>query len=230
MKIIIATLKTWNVDKAKELQDKYSMVHSIKIINNKADLNSDFVHAFKPDYIFFPHWSYVIPHDIYANYTCIVFHMTDLPFGRGGSPLQNLIVRGVKETKLSAIRVCRGIDSGPVYFKEPLNLTGSAEEIYRRAAKLIFDKMIPQFFTKKNIRPEEQTGEPVYFERRTADQSELKRDMSLTQIYDYIRMLDAEGYPNAYIIFGKYKLQFQKAQFDGTKIQAKVDIIVEEDK
>ena len=31
--------------------------------------------------------------EIHENYKCIIFHMTDLPFGRGGSPLQNLISR-----------------------------------------------------------------------------------------------------------------------------------------
>ena len=29
--------------------------------------------------------------------------MTDLPYGRGGSPLQNLIIRGFESTKISAI-------------------------------------------------------------------------------------------------------------------------------
>ena len=40
--------------------------------------------------------------------------MTDLPYGRGGSPLQNLIVRGHKETKISAIKVVKELDAGPV--------------------------------------------------------------------------------------------------------------------
>ena len=41
--------------------------------------------------------------------------MTDLPFGRGGSPLQNLIVRGYKETMLSAIKCVGEVDAGPIY-------------------------------------------------------------------------------------------------------------------
>ena len=44
--------------------------------------------------------------------------MTDLPFGRGGSPLQNLIVRGFEETMTSAIKVTKGIDTGDIYLKE----------------------------------------------------------------------------------------------------------------
>ena len=49
-----------------------------------------------------------MPSEIIRNYECICFHETDLPFGRGGSPIQNLIVRGFKTTKISAIKmICK---------------------------------------------------------------------------------------------------------------------------
>ena len=68
--------------------------------------------------------------------------MTDLPFGRGGSPLQNLIERGIYETKLSALRCCKELDGGDIYLKRPLSLWGTAEEIYLRAAELTKEMMI----------------------------------------------------------------------------------------
>ena len=67
--------------------------------------------------------------------------MTDLPFGRGGSPLQNLVERGIYETKVSAIRCCKELDGGDVYMKKPLSLWGTAEEIYLRAAELTKEMM-----------------------------------------------------------------------------------------
>lgn len=227
MKFIIATLKSWNIELAKILKEQVLIKHEMIIIEDKKDLKFDKIKSFNPDYIFFPHWSYLIPKEIYENYICIVFHMTDLPFGRGGSPLQNLIVRGIKETKISAIRVEEEIDSGSVYLKEYLSLSGSAEEIYRRAAKIIFNRMIP-LFLDNNLQPSIQQGEIVYFKRRKAEESKLEQQMSLEQIYDYIRMLDAEGYPNAYILFGKYKLKFRNARFEGKRIQAEVDIVENE--
>ncbi|MDZ7775688.1 MAG: hypothetical protein U5L09_08890 [Bacteroidales bacterium] len=77
---------------------------SFKIINKKEELSLELLKKITPEYVFFPHWSYIIPESIFNNYECIVFHMTDLPFGRGGSPLQNLISRGYKETKISALK------------------------------------------------------------------------------------------------------------------------------
>ena len=106
------------------------------LINQKSNFNSKYLNDFNIEKIFIPHWSYIIDEDIFEKYECIVFHMTDLPFGRGGSPLQNLIVRKMYNTKVSAIKVQKGIDTGDIYLKEDLNLEGSATEIFKRAMKL----------------------------------------------------------------------------------------------
>ena len=42
--------------------------------------------------------------------------MTDVPYGRGGSPLQNLIVRGYSEIKLTVLQMVKAFDAGLVYF------------------------------------------------------------------------------------------------------------------
>ena len=47
-----------------------------------------------PRYIFFLHWDWRVPHVIWQQHECVCFHMTDVPYGRGGSPLQNLILEG----------------------------------------------------------------------------------------------------------------------------------------
>ena len=223
MKIVIATIKSWNIERAKALQEKYAGVHEIVIYTKKEEFTIENVKAFAPDYILMPHWSYIVPDEITQNWNCVVFHMTDLPYGRGGSPLQNLIVRGYKETKISAIKVTSTIDGGPVYMKKPLTLEGSAQEIFVRCSDVIFKEMIPKFLEER-LEPVEQTGEPVLFKRRTEKDGEITSDMELDKIYDYIRMLDAEGYPRAYIEFGEYRLSFENAVLleNGDIVEAKV--------
>ena len=61
------------------------------LINRKEELTFEQLRVIKSRYVFLPHWSYLVPENVYENYECIIFHMTDVPFGRGGSPLQNLI-------------------------------------------------------------------------------------------------------------------------------------------
>ena len=47
--------------------------------------------------------------------------------------------------------------------------------------------------------PIAQTGEPVFFKRREPQESDLSALSDLRKIYDLIRMLDAEGYPRAFV-------------------------------
>ena len=76
-------------------------------------------------WVLVPHWSWIIPATIHERFEVVIFHMTDLPYGRGGSPLQNLIVRGHERTMISAIRCVEEMDAGPVYLKRELSLHGS---------------------------------------------------------------------------------------------------------
>lgn len=41
-------------------------------------------------------------------------------------------------------------------------------------------------------------------------------------VYDYIRMLDGEGYPNAFIRLGDYTLRFHGADFKDGRVTAQV--------
>jgi methionyl-tRNA formyltransferase len=227
--IIIATIKSWNIEKAKIIKTKYDEKYNIKIITKKEELNIEDIDKINPKYIFFPHWSWIIPKEIYKKYNCIVFHMTDLPYGRGGSPLQNLIERGHKKTKISAIKVEKGLDTGDIYIKEPLSLEGTAEEIYKRASEIIFEKMIPKII-EKNLTPYPQKGKVVEFKRRKPNQSDISKLNTLEKIYDYIRMLDAEGYPKAYIREDGIKYEFYDAKIEGNEIQAKVKITKDDEK
>ncbi len=127
-----------------------------RYVGSPGELSAAMVREFAPDYIFFLHWSWKVPQEIVENFECVCFHMTDVPYGRGGSPLQNLILRGHRETKLSALRMTSEFDAGPVYFKEPMSLEGNAEEIYVRAAQLS-GKMIERFL-RERLNPSHNRG------------------------------------------------------------------------
>jgi methionyl-tRNA formyltransferase len=122
--------------------------------------------------------------------------------------------------------VTNKLDAGPVYMKKPLSLEGSAGEIFVRCADVIFDEMIPCFLREK-IDAVPQQGEPVLFKRRKPEDGEIKPDMEISRIYDYIRMLDGEGYPRAFMKFGDYKLEFNQAVFneESGKLEAHVTFI-----
>ncbi len=211
-KIVIATIKSWNIKNAEKSRRDHED-WDVAILTDKSELTEAKLREYGPEYVFFPHWSWKIPKTIYANFNCVVFHMTDLPFGRGGSPLQNLLARGIYKTMVSAIKVEEDVDSGPVYWKEPVDISeGSAREIFTRVSEIIFSSMIPKILNENPI-PQKQEGTPVVFQRRRAADSEIPRGLSQRQIYDHIRMLDAEGYPAAYINDGGRRIFFSNARY-----------------
>lgn len=225
--IVIATIKTWNIKQAYRLKDHLSSLkYNVHIVTDKQELSLDFLEKHSPTWIFFPHWSWIIKKEIFDRYKCVVFHMTDLPYGRGGSPLQNLISRGIQSTVISAIRVNEGIDCGNVYLKEKIDIsTGSAEEIFMRMSKLIFTKMIPEILTS-DLKPRPQDGESVYFDRRLPEQSDLLKlsPKSIDELYDFIRMLDGEGYPKAFLKSGDFMIELSEVQRRSDKLTGRFEI------
>ena len=206
--ILIVSEKSWNKELVSYLQSTMPQ-YAFYLISQKEDFTVERIGSISPVKIFIPHWSYIIPSAIFERYECIVFHMTDLPYGRGGSPLQNLIVRGLTATKLSALRVEVGLDTVPVYLKMDLSLSGTAEEIFVRVNKLV-GKMIVEII-QNNLQPVPQEGDPVVFKRRKPEQSDMSGLEKLEEIFDYIRMLDADGYPHAYIEKGEFRYEFTRA-------------------
>jgi methionyl-tRNA formyltransferase len=193
-------------------------------VRSSAELTLPFLEAIKPKRVFIPHWSSIIPPEVFEQWECIVFHMTDLPFGRGGSPLQNLISKGFGDTKISAIRVTRGIDAGDVYCKAPLSLEGSALEIFRRSA-VVIESMIRDIL-ENDPAPTPQQGIAVKFRRRKPEESNMQSVGSVTGAYDHIRMLDCEGYPPAFIETDHLIIRFTDARVigDGEGVEARVII------
>jgi len=193
-----------------------------RYIGSPGEFTAALVSEFAPTYLFFLHWSWKVPQEIIENFECVCFHMTDVPYGRGGSPLQNLIVRGHRETMLTALRMSNEFDAGPVYLKEPLSLEGNAEEIYLRAAQLS-GKMIERF-TRERLKPRLQQGEAVNFKRRKPEESEIVNPTSLQEIHDWIRMLDAEGYPHAFLNCAGFRFEFSRSALYDGRIVADVKI------
>ena len=173
-------------------------------------------------YLFFLHWNWKISSKIHKKYECICFHMTDLPYGRGGSPLQNLILHKKKKTMVTAFRMIEKLDAGPIYFKKSMTLDGRAEEIYERVGNLCWQ--IINWIIKYKPSSEPQKNKPTYFNRRNPEQSLLPKKGKLSEINDFIRMLDAPTYPLAFIDYGDFKLELSYPKLVDNMVEARIVI------
>ena len=222
MTYILLTNKSWHDSLFDELSKRQG--EKWVRLSTKDEFTVSNLNKLKPDSIFIPHWSHIIPEEIFDNFKCILFHMTDLPYGRGGSPLQNLIVKNQKKTKVSALKVEKGLDTGPIYLKKSLSLHGTAQEIFLRSKDVIHQMIVE--IIEKNLRPVTQEGEIIEFKRRKPQDGDLEDLKDLEQIFDYIRMLDCEGYPSAFIETEHFKYEFSRASLKSEKeILADVRII-----
>jgi methionyl-tRNA formyltransferase len=217
---IVCTTKPWNVEafgcRTATLQGRWVL------IDKPAQLSAAYVAELAPRYVFFPHWSWRVSSEIVEGFECVCFHMTDVPYGRGGSPLQNLIVRGHRSTVLTALRMTADFDAGPVYLKRPFSLDGRAVDIFERVAALSYD-MISEIVMKEP-RPSVQQGDVVTFPRRAPEQSVLPQAGTPNSVYDFIRMLDAPTYPAAFIEWGEWRIEFDHANLQGDCVRASATI------
>ena len=123
---------------------------------------------------------------------------------------------------LTALQCVTEVDAGPIYMKRPLSLTGTAEEILTRASVLIED-MVTEI-VEKRPEPVPQQGTVVEFKRREPKDGDLSQLSELRAAYDYIRMLDATGYPSAFVQTDHFTFEFHDAKLVMDSVEARVRI------
>ena len=193
-------------------------------INKKEDLQ-DIVSKYNKEItkLFFFHWNFIVPKKIYNNFECINLHTSNLPNGKGGSPLQNQICDKIKFTKVNALQMSDiGLDAGPIYNHKNISLQGSLNDIWLTicyaALELIND------IIDNNIKPIDQpSGDFVTYKRRKNNEIPFDKE-DLEGVYDFIRMLDNDDYPNPFVEIGNYKLEFSRARNNGDNILS--DVII----
>tara|TARA_S200002703_G_scaffold22999_1_gene19750 strand:- start:8749 stop:9414 length:666 start_codon:yes stop_codon:yes gene_type:complete len=179
----------------------YTSIYSKKLID---DIN--------PDWVFFFHWSDIVPKEIYNNHKCVVIHTGRLPKDRGGSPLQNQIIRGITHTMVNAIEMKKELDSGSIYHSLPFTLQGNITDIWLSIADTTH-KLI-NYCVTINPEPIPQNGIPQIYKRIKDNYLKFDSTKDLSYIYDQIRMVDDINYPNTYLDVGEYRLEFSRAKLN----------------
>ena len=213
MVYLFCAYRNWSLKLYEKLLD---MDDNFVLIKSPKKLTNSFVKKLNPEFIFFPDWSWIIPKKITDNYKCVCLHESNLPKFRGGSPLQNQIIRGITKTKTTAFFMSNGIDEGDIILQKNLSLKGKIEDIFLRMIEndfKIITKIISGKYTVKK-----QKGIPTLFKRRKPEESELKNlNFSKKYLYDFIRMLE-DPYPNAFIKSGKRKIIFKSVNLKDNKL------------
>lgn len=208
------TIKIYN-----ELSKHYDVI----LLTNPNKLTYNYIKKINPKLIFFPDWSWIVSDKIIDNFKCICFHESNLPKFRGGSPIQNQIIRGIEKTKSTAFIMTKKLDQGDILLQKDLSLKGSMEDIFARMLKNDYEMIIK--IIKGQYRIRKQSGKPSIYKRRKPAESELKHlNYSKQYLYNFIRML-VDPYPNAFLYVGKQKIVFKSAKYNRKKIEFTGEII-----
>jgi len=220
MTYLFCAYREWAIKLFNKLSQKHK---NVILLTDRKKLTIGSLKKINPTMIFFPDWSWIIPSDIINNYKCVCFHESDLPKFRGGSPIQNQIILGIKKTKSTAFLMTEKLDDGDILLQKELSLEGNLTEIFDRMITndyQMINEIIKGKFTLKK-----QKGRSTFYKRRIPNQSELKDlNHSNLYLYNFIRML-ADPYPNAFINIGKRKIVFKSANYNGKKLEFIGEII-----
>ena len=136
----------------------------------------------------------------------LVIHASNLPKGKGFSPVQWQILENKKKIPFCLIEAAKKVDSGSIFIKKYLMLKGDEleNEIRFKQAELTI-KLIKLFLKKyPNIKGINQKGKSTFYKRRYKKDSRLKINKSIIHNFNLLRIVNNEKYP-AYFIHKKQK-------------------------
>jgi len=169
---------------------------------------------------FFLSYSKIVSKDVLTKHrNNLVVHASDLPKGRGMSPLTWQILEGRKEIAVTLLEAGEQVDSGMIYDQQRLGFEGHEliDEMRFELGKLTRD-MCTHFimqYPKKLEEGKAQKGEASYYRRRRPADSKVDMNKPLCEQFELLRVVDNQRYPAWFKHRGvKYKLTVEKTEYE----------------
>ena len=215
MKIqILISKSSWAKDYQNKIKTKISKFTSnIKLINNHKNLKKNY-----DINVIFSYFRKIPPKYLKLSKINLIPHESDLPKGKGMSPLTWQILSGKKKIFFSLIEASSKIDSGLIYYKKEINipkyvLFDELKKIQLNENLKLITKFI-RFYAKNNEAPKgkKQKGRGTFFKKRSPEDSEIKINKSVLSQFNLLRSADDKNYPAFFNIYGKkYFINIKKA-------------------
>lgn len=151
----------------------------------------------------------------------LVVHESDLPAGRGWSPLSWQILEGQERIAVTLFEAGAELDSGPIHDQTWLHfegneLNGELKQQQFQATSGLCSRFIERY--QHGLPPARpQQGDASYWPRRRASDSQLDPQRSLAEQFNLLRIVDNRRYP-AWFDWRdhRYELAIRKRRRSGT--------------
>ena len=137
--------------------------------------------------------------DLDLNRHNLVVHASDLPRGKGWSPMTWQILEGNNSIPITLFEAAEDLDSGKIYSQEKIELKGTEliEEWQEIQFKMTIDICVDWFerYHEKMKTAKIQTGEETQYRRRRPKDSHLDIEIPLVRQFNLLRVVDNQNYP-----------------------------------
>ena len=182
----------------------------------QVNLTHKAVEVTKGDFCFILSYSEVVKQDILCrNKHNLVVHESDLPKGKGWSPLSWQILEGKNTIVVTLFEATEKVDSGAIYLQEDIQFRGNelVDELRQKQADVTiglckkFINLYPDIVSS----PQKQIGEQTIYPRRTPVDSQLDPNKTIAEQFNLLRIVDNGRYPAHFDWLGqRYFLRIDK--------------------
>jgi len=163
------------------------------------------------DMVFFLGCGQIVPLDVLQrNKHNLVVHESDLPQGKGWSPLTWQILEEKNDIPIVLFEAAKKVDSGVVYLKETMHFKGTelVEELRATQADATFRLCLEFIDNYPDIidKAVSQEGECSFYHRRTSEDSRLDPDKTIREQFNLLRVVDNQRYPAFFELNGEQYL------------------------
>ena len=191
---ILSDKTSWLNDYISEFQrDLLDKGHRVLWVHNKNKLLSG-------DFCFYLSCGQIVPQNILEQFrNNLVVHESDLPSGKGWSPLTWQILEGKHRIPVTLFEAAVKVDSGVIYDQEWIELDGHEliGELREKQAKASMDlckrflEGYPEILGNARV----QKGIESYYPRRSKSDSMIDPAQSIEAQFDLLRVVDNQKYP-----------------------------------
>jgi len=206
--MLVDTADSWIHPWVKALKGQFeAMGHSVSYVASANDIENG-------DIAFLLGCIKLVPADtLYKNKFNMVVHPSDLPAGKGFSPIAWQVLEGKREIPIVMFDAVPEVDAGNIYMRDVIRLDGTElnEEIKHKQGISTFLMCIKFVEQYNKLLPDAQSGNESFYKRRTKKDSQLDPEKTIAEQFDLFRIVDNDRYPAFFYLNNvKYTLHIFK--------------------
>lgn len=168
------------------------------------------------DFCFCLSFGQLLPKEVRARFRhTLVVHESDLPHGKGWSPLTWQILEGKSRIPVTLFEAADLVDSGCIYAQSWIELEGHELVEELRAAQSAATRTLCRWFVENYPNSialsREQTGKESRYPRRKPADSALDPEKTIAEQFNLLRVVDNQRYPAFFELHGhRYNLTINR--------------------